>query len=86
MSGKTVKEFLIEQMIEHGYSALYCQDADNYGCFLDDFMPCGGDPMGCEMAYKKRCEFDPEKCNDTCEGRYDSTIHCATTIKPEDIK
>lgn len=84
MSGKTVKDFLIEQMKEHGYTALYCQDADNCGCFEGDLFPCGGDPLNCEMAYTRKCVYDSEKCSEDCEGKGGVFGKCATTKKPEE--
>ena len=46
-----VKEIVRHYLIAHGYDWLY-SDLLEYGCALDDLMPCDSNPDGCRPGYK----------------------------------
>jgi len=70
-----VKELVEEYLLNNGYDGLCCDDC---GCHLGDLMPCEGDIVGCQPAYKKPCNCDDrcvdEKCHMTTT-KYDLCYH-----------
>jgi hypothetical protein len=59
----TIREIIVEYLRQHGYDGL-C--GDSCGCGLDDLAPCGGDPMDCQPAHRRKA--DCEACDSVCDA------------------
>jgi hypothetical protein len=74
----TIREIIVEYLRQHGYDGL-CKDS--CGCGLDDLAPCGGDPMDCQPAHKRKC--DCENCDSACDAAGEGEW-CYGTTKDDD--
>ena len=79
----TGKEMIIEYMKEHGFTGLYCPEADNCGCTIDDIAPCGNDEClaGAFAGYKRDCIGEQCLWYDKCEIAADCAQWCVGADK-----
>lgn len=56
-----LKDILVEALQGQGYTGVYAPDG-SCACVLEDFMPCGENPMECVPGFKSKCEGNLEHC------------------------